>query len=96
MVRAFEDGLDRAWVQYQDLYDKYMGLLRCLGMAKNIDDFETLRSVLSDKIDYALNEWSTPSERWEQGGYSDFGLDVPDEDDSQDDDENYLYSDEDA
>jgi hypothetical protein len=33
MAKKFAKGLDKAWYQYQDLYDRHMTLLRDLGEA---------------------------------------------------------------
>jgi hypothetical protein len=71
MAKRFEDGLEKAWYQYQDLYDRHMALLRALGESINL---ETLQKAYQSQIDYALNEWSTPQERFETGGYEDFDL----------------------
>ena len=78
MAKQFAPGLDKAWFQYQDLYDSHMALLRHIGESVNLED---LKTKYSDIIDYALNEWSTPSERFETGGYDDFDLGLDDDED---------------
>ena len=77
MTKKFAPGLDQAWFQYQDLYDRYMSLLRDVGEAASLDDLQT---YYEDKIDYAMNDWSTAQERFETGGYNDFDLGLDDED----------------
>jgi len=78
MAKKFADGLEKAWFQYQDLYDRHMGLLRAIGEES---DLGSLQEKFEAQIEYALNSWSTPQERFETGGYNDFdlGLDGPDE-----------------
>jgi len=71
MAKKFEDGLEKAWYQYQDLYDRHMALLRALGESVSL---EALQESYQPQTDYALNEWSTPQERFEMGGYDDFDL----------------------
>jgi hypothetical protein len=71
MPKKFAKGLDKAWFQYQDLYDRYMALLREIGEATNLED---IQSKYEAQIEDALNEWSTPQERFEMGGYDDFDL----------------------
>ena len=79
MTKRFEEGLEKAWFQYQDLYDRHRALLRAIGES---DDLGSLQETFESQVDYALNSWSTPQERFEQGGYDDFdlGLGGPEED----------------
>jgi len=77
MARKFAKGLDKAWFQYQDLYDRHMVLLRDIG---ETEDLEKLKKQYAELIDFALNDWSTPQERFEMGGYVDFDLGLTDED----------------
>ncbi len=69
--RKFPKGVERAWYHYQDLYDRHMALLRDIGGAQDIED---IQSKYDSQILHALNEWSTPQERFEMGGYDDFDL----------------------
>ncbi len=62
-----------AWAQYQDLYDRHMRLLRALGEASGLDE---IHESYETQIEYALQQWSTPKERFETGGFDDFGLDL--------------------
>ena len=75
--KKFRKGLSDAWSNYQLLYDRYMGLLRLIGMASGIEE---LREVFEEDIDYAMEEWATPDERFDAGDYDGLGLDIDGED----------------
>ena len=68
MANKFHPSLISAWIQYQDLYDRYMGLLRRVGEAEVLEE---LQGSLSAEIDYALSQWSDAKDRWETGGMDD-------------------------
>ena len=71
MAKRFGKGLKRAWVQYQDLFDRHMRLLRKLGEG----DIEGVYRLYAAQIEYALNEWQSPEERFQQGILDDDELD---------------------
>lgn len=77
MSKKLNKDIQKAWFQYQDLFDRHMALLRAIGEST---DLEALKSQFAAVIDYALNEWETPQTRFEMGGYDDFDLGLDDDD----------------
>lgn len=69
----FPPELRKAWLQYQDLYDRYMYLLRRLGEATELDE---VRKSYKQQIEYALHEWSDAQERFEMGCFDDIDLGI--------------------
>lgn len=71
MAKKFNKSLKIAWLQYQDLFDRYMRLLRKLGEA----DLESIYTLYESQIEYAQHEWQSPEERFEQGCLNEDELD---------------------
>ena len=71
MAKPFPKALRKAWLQYQDLYDRHMRLLRHLGEG----DLESIYKMYEAHIEYAQQKWQSPEERFEQGEMSDDELD---------------------
>lgn len=65
MPKKFPKGLETAWIQYQDLRDRYMRLLRRLGEG----DVEGIYKDYEESIKYALEEWAPPEDRFDMGEY---------------------------
>ena len=61
MAKKFSKGLKSAWVKYQDLYDRHMRLLRRLGQG----DVKEIYADYEEQIEFALNDWVPPEERFE-------------------------------
>jgi len=61
-----DKSLEDAWSQYKDLYDRHMFLLRLIGETTDIED---IKDVYEAQIAYALEEWISAQEK-----YEDFGL----------------------
>lgn len=67
MAKQFPKALRKAWLQYQDLYDRHMRLLRKLGEG----DLESIYKLYESHIEYAQHEWQSPEERFEEGQMDD-------------------------
>jgi len=65
MAKKFPKSLHRAWVQYQDLYDRYMRLLKKLGEG----DIEAIYKLYEAQIEFAMKSWQSPEARFEMGEY---------------------------
>lgn len=65
MPKKFPKELEKAWTQYQDMRDRYMRLLRRMGEG----DIEGVYKDYQSHIEYAMNEWTPPEERFEMGEY---------------------------
>jgi hypothetical protein len=74
MAKKFPKQLKKAWIQYSDLYDRYMRILRRLGEG----DVNGIYADYEEQIAYAVNDWVSPEERWEAGGMDDLELDLDD------------------
>lgn len=59
----YQKSLRKAWIQYQDLYDRYMRLLRRLGEG----DVSDIYRDYEEQIEFALYKWSPPEDRYEIG-----------------------------
>ena len=75
MARQFQKGLEKAWYHYQDIYDRHMALLKRIGEG----DINGVYQDYAEDIKYAMEEWSTPQERFEAGNYEDFDLGLDDD-----------------
>ena len=76
MIKRFPRELSSAWIQYQDLYDRYMKLLRCIGEGA----IKEVYTSYEEQIEYALNEWQSPDERFNSGSFDDIDLGLDGED----------------
>ena len=71
MENKFGPELKKAWLQYQDMYDRYFALLRLLVLE---DDIDKIRGRYGSHIEYAMKEWNSPRERFETGDFGDLDL----------------------
>lgn len=74
MAKKFPKQLRKAWMQYQDLHDRYMRLLRRLGEG----DVNGIYQDYEEQIEYAMEDWVSPEERFEAGGMDELELDLDD------------------
>ncbi len=73
--KKFPKQLRKAWLQYQDLYDRHMRLLRQVGDG----DINGVYSDYESEIQYAQESWQSPEERFDTGEFSDLDLGLDDE-----------------
>ncbi len=71
MKKKFGAQLKDAWVSYQEVYDRWYGLLRELALE---DDIDVIRDKYKFAIEYAMKNWNSPKERFDAGSLEDFDM----------------------